>query len=180
VARQRAHVHAPLPRERQSLTVGAIFERLTGASRRPRFCFMLLSLLAETANEDGKAGPFVADGTGYLPVREYLAGKMAGLSRHDRRRVALRARVAKELAGPVQPDLFAQQAQIDREVEAIVRAEAARNVSRCITDLERAGLCSRYYAGHTVDHVNRGGRRHAVYAVSREALAALRTRSDLV
>jgi hypothetical protein len=136
--------------------------------------------LAETADQDGQAGPFVADGNAVVPVREYLAGKMASLSRHDRRRQSLRARVAKELERPVQPDLFAHHAAIDREVEALVCAETARNVSRCITDLERAGLCSRYYAGHTVDHVNRGGRRHAVYAVTKEALAALRTRSELI
>lgn len=181
---QRPLLHAPQPRESGALTVGAILDRLAESSRRPRFSFLLLSLLAEVADERGAAGPFIIEDNHHLPVREYLAARLAGLAKHDRRRQALRERIANEVAAAggtsSQPDLFTRQARIDEEVEALVRAEAARNVSRCITDLERAGLCSRYYAGRTVDHRNRGGRRHAVYVVSPEVLAALRTRSQMV
>lgn len=179
---QRPPLHVPQPRESGALTVGAILDRLAESSRRPRFSFLLLSLLAEVADERGAAGPFVAEGNHHLPVREYLAARLGGLAKHDRRRQALRERITNEVAaaGGTPPDLFSRQARIDEEVEALVRAEAARNVSRCITDLERAGLCSRYYAGRTIDHRNRGGRRHAVYVVSPEVLAALRTRSQMV
>lgn len=180
---QRPPLHVPQPRESGALTVGAILDRLAESSRRPRFSFLLLLLLAEVADARGTAGPFVVGGNHHLPVREYLAARLGGLAKHDRRRQALRKRITNEVAaagGTPQADLFTRQARIDEELEALVRAEAARNVSRCITDLERAGLCSRYYAGRTVDHRNRGGRRHAVYVVSPEVLAALQTRSQMV
>jgi hypothetical protein len=54
------------------------------------------------------------------------------------------------------------------------------NVSRAVSDLVRAGLVKRHYAGRITDHVNRGGRRLAVYAVTAEAMAAVRTRTLLL
>jgi predicted transcriptional regulator len=47
------------------------------------------------------------------------------------------------------------------------------NVSRAISDLVRAGLMRRHYAGYATNHSNRGGGRHAVYVVEPDILAAL-------
>ena len=48
------------------------------------------------------------------------------------------------------------------------------NISRAISDLVRAGLVTRHYAGYATNHQNRGGRRHAVYVVRPNVLRLLR------
>lgn len=64
-------------------------------------------------------------------------------------------------------------------------ATGKTNVSRAVSDLVRAGLVKPHYAGDFTDHFNRGGRnrggrRLAVFAVTAEAMAAVRTRALLL
>ena len=69
---------------------------------------------------------------------------------------------------------------IETEIEDAVLVTGKSNVSRAVSDLVRAGLVRRHYAGRVTDHVQRGGGRHAVYKVEPEVLAAIRTRSTLI
>ncbi|MFX7764034.1 hypothetical protein ABTK05_20465, partial [Acinetobacter baumannii] len=64
---------------------------------------------------------------------------------------------------------------VEEQVQAVGRA----NVSRAISDLVRAGLMSRHYAGYATNHKNRGGGRHAVYVVKPGVLALLRKPAPL-
>ena len=68
------------------------------------------------------------------------------------------------------------EAALSEEARAVGKA----NVSRAVSDLVRAGLVRRYYAGRITDHVNRGGRRMAVYRVAPPVLNAIRSRPTLV
>ena len=52
--------------------------------------------------------------------------------------------------------------RLDKVVEDQVQEVGRANVSRAISDLVRAGLMSRFYAGYPTNHANRGGGRHAV------------------
>ena len=67
----------------------------------------------------------------------------------------------------------ADAARVDHAVEEQVLAVGRANVSRAISDLARAGLVTRHYAGYATIHENRGGGRHAVYVVPPGVLAAL-------
>lgn len=61
-----------------------------------------------------------------------------------------------------------------------VRRSGKTNISRAVSDLVRAGLLRRHYAGWWKDHQNRGGQRQAVYVVDADALAALRRNTMLL
>ena len=65
-------------------------------------------------------------------------------------------------------------ARIDAAVEEQVQAVGRANVSRAISDLVRAGLMTRHYAGYATNHKNRGGGRHVVYVVKPAVLRLLR------
>ena len=54
---------------------------------------------------------------------------------------------------------------IDDEVRQRVRASAKTNLSRIVSELVAAGLLSRHYQGHCVDHQNRGAQRHVIYTL---------------
>ena len=79
-------------------------------------------------------------------------------------------REGNELSGDEARDA----AQIDQAVEEQVLAVGRANVSRAISDLARAGLVTRHYAGYATNHRNRGGGRHAVYVVNPGVLKLLR------
>lgn len=165
--------HAAAPSD-----LGTILATLAGASRRPRYAFMVLGLIAEAARPDGQAGPWVRRGgpSGQgerVGMRDWLARQLAPLAANDRRRATLRARVAARIGGD---DAAAIDAALAEEALAIGRA----NVSRAVSDLVRAGLVRRHYAGRVTDHANRGGRRMAVYAVAPPVLNAIRSRPTLV
>ena len=155
--------------------LGTILATLATASRRPRYAFLVLGLIAEAARADGQAGPWVRrEGEGErLSLRDWLARQLAPLAANDRRRATLRAKVAARLASD---DAAAIDAALAAETLAIGRA----NVSRAVSDLVRAGLVRRHYAGRVTDHANRGGRRMAVYAVAPPVLHAIRSRPTLV
>ena len=108
-----------------------------------------------------------------MALRDWLARQLAPLAANDRRRAALRAKVAARIATQ---DAAVIDAALAEETLAIGRA----NVSRAVSDLVRAGLVRRHYAGNITDHVNRGGRRMAVYAVEPPVLNAIRSRPTLV
>lgn len=157
--------------------LGSILATLADASSRPRYAFMVLGLIAEAARADGRAGPWVTaegeEGAGRLPLRDWLARQLVPLAARDRRRADLRARIAARIGGD---DPARIEAALAQEALAIGKA----NVSRAVSDLVRAGLVRRHYAGRVTDHTNRGGRRLAVYAVEPPVLNAIRSRSTLV
>lgn len=161
-------------------SLGAILQRLAERSARPRYAFLVLNLISEVAGARGFAGPFVERAGARMPLRDWLAGELMPLSGRDSRRDALRARIAAELAPKLTGDADRDAALIDAAVEEEALAVGKANVSRAVTDLVRAGLVRRHYAGRITDHPNRGGKRHAVYAVDAEVMAAIRTRATLV
>lgn len=157
--------------------LGSILAALAAASSRPRYAFLVLGLIAEAARADGQAGPWVQvrgeEGAERVSLRDWLARQLLPLAARDRRRAGLRAKVAARL-GSTDPDRV--EAALAEEALAIGKA----NVSRAVSDLVRAGLVRRHYAGRITDHCNRGGRRLAVYRVDPPVLNAIRSRPTLV
>lgn len=163
---------APVPPPRD---LGAILAALAAASTRPRYAFLVLGLIAEAARADGHAGPWVRAGEGAerQPLRDWLARQLVPLAARDRRRATLRAKVAARIGSD-------DAAAVDEALAAEALAVGRANVSRAVSDLVRAGLVRRHYAGRVTDHANRGGRRMAVYAVEPPVLNAIRSRPVLV
>lgn len=145
-----------------------LLDCLAQASTRPRYAFMVLSLIAEAANADGEAGPFVRKGQSDVTLRDWLCDSLAPMGGRDPRRIALAERVRSDLIledrMPTCPD--AASAAIEEEVRLRVRASGKTNLSRAVSELVGAGLLRRYYKGYAVDHQNRGGQRHAVYILT--------------
>ena len=164
----------------EALDVRAILHRLAAHSRRPRYTFMVLNLISEAAGAGGTVGPLVNSGTGPLPVRDWLSDALAPLAARDYRRSALVHRAASAVAADTPSDAVVAATRIDEEVRQRVRRSGKTNVSRAVSDLVRAGLLRRHYAGWRKDHQNRGGQRQAVYVVDPDALAALRRNSLLI
>ena len=159
--------------------LGTILSCLAAESRRPRYAFMVLNLISEVADDKGRAGPFVARGDTALPIRDWLCEQHMPLSSRNDRRQRLRVSVEAALSegrGAASPDA----AQVDQAVHERALAVGKTNISRAVTELVRAGLVRRHYAGWCKDHANRGGGRHAVYTVDLEALSALRRRGRLL
>lgn len=155
-------------------SVGGIYAVLAAVSNRPRYAFLVLQLVAEVADGRGQAGPLVCQGAEPALLREWLSTQLLPLSEQNSRRSALRARVTAALADQLTGEAAADVARIDQAVEEQVQAVGRANVSRAISDLVRAGLVSRHYAGYATNHPNRGGGRHAVYVVSPGVLRLLR------
>lgn len=147
--------------------MAALLDCLSQSSSRPRYAFMVLSLIAEVAEPTGEAGPFVQRSGQTLTLRDYLCESLMPMGARDPRRLALTARVKSDLVDekrlPSDPD--EANALIDQEVRQRVRASGKTNLSRAVSELVKAGLLRRYYKGFVVDHINRGGQRHAVYVL---------------
>lgn len=159
--------------------IGGIYAVLVEASNRPRYAFLVLQLVAEAADGRGQAGPFIVqDGVPVL-LREWLCSQLLPMSEQPARRAALRARVAAALKDQLTGDVIRDTKRIDAAVEEQVQAVGSANVSRAISDLVRAGLMTRHYAGYATNHKNRGGGRHAVYVVKPGVLALLRKPAPL-
>lgn len=154
--------------------VGGIYAVLAEVSSRPRYAFLVLQLVAEIADERGHAGPYVHANQKPVLLREWLGTQLLPMSEQATRRAALRTRVAALLASDLTGHPKADRERIDAAVEQQVLAVGRANVSRAISDLVRAGLVTRHYAGFATDHPNRGGGRHAVYVVSPQVLRMLR------
>jgi len=168
-----------MERAQEITGVGGIYAVLVEASNRPRYAFLVLQLVAEIADGRGQAGPFVAQSGVPVLLREWLCSQLLPMSAQPARRAALRARVAEglkaELTGKPEFDAARIEVAVEEQVQAVGRA----NVSRAISDLVRAGLMSRHYAGYATNHKNRGGGRHAVYVVKPSVLALLRKPAPL-
>lgn len=147
--------------------MAGLLDLLARASTRPRYAFMVLSLIAEAADGAGKAGPFVPHGGHSATLRDWLCDSLTPMGGRDPRRIALARKVRADLAaaGSLPADAAAAAQVVDDEVRDRVRASGKTNLSRAVSELVRAGLLRRYYAGYAVDHANRGGQRHAVYVL---------------
>lgn len=142
-------------------------------SKRPRYAFLVLQLIADKVDGRGRAGPFVRQGDMSCSIRDWLVSGLMPLSSRDGRREAMRERVIAQLAEQLTGDPQQDRAVIERELGAQALNVGRQNVSRAISDLVKAGLVTRHYAGYATSHVNRGAGRHAVYILSPMALAAL-------
>lgn len=154
--------------------IGDIYGILARASRRPRYAFLVLQLVAEVADGRGQAGPRVIISGQSQLLRDWLCSQLMPLSEQVARRAALRGRVAATLADRLTGNLATDAARLDHAVEEQVHTAIGANVSRAISDLVRAGLVTRFYAGYATNHANRGGGRHAVYVVKPFVLQLLR------
>ena len=160
-----------------SADIPQLLDSLARTSSRPRYAFMILSLIAKVANSDGEAGPFIHRNGERLTLRDFLCDSLTPMGMNGYRRRALVERVASDLAKqkllPADPHASVQ--MIDDEVRRQVRTSGKANLSRAVSELVEAGLLRRYYKGYAVDHKNRGGQRHAVYVLCGRArcLAAL-------
>ena len=159
--------------------IGGIYAVLVEASSRPRYAFLVLQLVAEAADVRGQAGPFIAQGGVPMLLREWLCSQLLPMSEQPARRAALRARVVAALKDELTGDAERDATRIDAAVEEQVQAVGRANVSRAISELVRAGLMTRHYAGYATNHQNRGGGRHAVYVVKPGVLALLRKPAPL-
>ena len=153
--------------------VGAIYAALAAASKRPRYAFLVLQLVAEAADASGRAGPLVGRGDAPMLLRDWLCTQLLPMSEQTVRRAGLRARVTTSLQDRMTGNCEADAARVDHAVEEQVLAVGRANVSRAISDLAGAGLVTRHYAGYATNHENRGGGRHAVYVVPPGVRAAL-------
>ena len=164
----------------EALDLTAILQRLAQHSTRPRYTFMVLNLISEAAGTNGAVGPMVESRGNALPVRDWLSAALAPMAERNDRRGQLADRVRMDIGAALPPDAKAAAGMIAREIDQRVRRSGKTNVSRAVSDLVRAGLLRRHYAGWCKDHPNRGGQRQAVYVVAPDALAALRRRSILI
>lgn len=166
--------------ERSPLTVGAILARLAEISKRPRYAFMVLGLIAEAADRTGKAGPFVEGPDGPSTLRDWIADALLPTAERDQRRLKLRASVARELAAQSPQRIEPDADHIEMLVATRARAVGRANVSRVVSDLVRAGFVKRFHEGYRTDHPNRGGGRNVVYILAPDTLAALRRHAYLL
>ncbi|QYE33119.1 hypothetical protein KZX46_03065 (plasmid) [Polymorphobacter sp. PAMC 29334] len=156
-----------------------ILLKLSVTSARPRYAFLVLTLISEAADAAGRAGPLVVDGNHERLLRDWLSDALSPLVRSERRNL-LRQRIIARLAADLPEDPIIAEAIVSAAVDDQVRASSKTNISRAVGDLLRAGLVRRHYAGWRTNHQNRGGRRSAVYTVEAGTLAALRRRSMLI
>lgn len=152
-----------------------VLDRLATISARPRYAFMVLNLIAKIADKSGRAGPYVRDPDGPVPVRDWLCDALTPMAQRKPQRLALIESVRKELAGAAKgpADPAEAEAVIKAEVQKRVRKSGRGNVSRAVSELVRAGLLTRHYQGYRVDHQNRGAQRQAVYIITNYAQEAL-------
>lgn len=145
-----------------------LLDDLSRCCSRPRYAFMLLTLIADVARTDGSAGPLVTVGKGLVPLRDWLCDALTPMGHRDPKRQALVERVREELRreGRIETgDPAASDRVIQDEVRLRVRASGKSNLSRSVSELVKAGLLRRHYQGYRVDHCNRGAQRQAVYTL---------------
>lgn len=161
----------PYPARGQSSDMAVLLDHVAHASTRPRYAFMLLSLIAEVARPDGSAGPFILrDGCSTL-LRDWLCDALAPMGARDPKRLTLERKVRAELLGanPTPAQEVAGHAAIAAQVHERIRKSGKTNLSRAVSELVKAGLIRRHYQGFRVDHCNRGAGRHAVYTLTGRA-----------
>ena len=159
----------------EPLSTAGILDRLTAICERPRYNFMLLTLIAEVSPPNGGAGPYVRTGDQDVAIRDWLCDAMNPVGRREPRRLCLMAKVREEFAaaGTLPEDRQSAEQVVEAEVGRRLRQSGRTNVSRGVSELVRAGLLNRHYQGDYVDHHNRGGQRQAVYTMTEETRRAL-------
>lgn len=164
-----------VPGRQEHADLPSLLARLTKVSKRPRYAFMVLSLIAKVADKSGNAGPYINDGERRVPVRDWLCDAMTPVAQRHPHRLALAEQVRDALAATDQLPTTSEEAQaaIAEEVLLRVRRSGKTAISRAVSELVKAELVTRYYKGRCVDHANRGAQRQAVYAVSAEVRRTL-------
>ncbi|MGW8204667.1 hypothetical protein ACWGM0_19260 (plasmid) [Sphingomonas bisphenolicum] len=154
-----------------------LLDQLSHCCSRPRYAFMLLTLIADVARPDGSAGPEVQVGDGLVPLRDWLCDALTPMGHRDPRRMALVERVRDELRKDMKliGDTLTDDVQVQEEVRNRVRASGKTNLSRAASELVKAGLLKRHYQGYRVDHLNRGAQRQAVYTLTGRARVLIGT-----
>ena len=152
--------------------VAALLETLADVSSRPRYAFMLLNLIAQVADPDGCAGPWIKREGALISLRDWLCDALTPMAQRGPRAAALARRVRLDLdeRGLLPDSEAAKEQAIEAEIRSRVRIAGKSNLSRAVSELVRAGLLRRHYQGYCVDHQNRGGQRHAVYTLAGDAL----------
>lgn len=164
-----ASVHHPIP---GGSDLSLLLDDLSRCCSRPRYAFMLLTLIADVARADGSAGPLVSVGRGLVPLRDWLCDALTPMGHRDPKRQALVERVREEMRrdGRITPeDSAMSDGLVQDEVRLRVRASGKTNLSRSVSELVKAGLLRRHYQGYRVDHCNRGAQRQAVYILTGRA-----------
>lgn len=166
--------HAPLSsRAVGGSDVSLLLDQLSHCCSRPRYAFMLLTLIADVARPDGSAGPLVRVDDSLVSLRDWLCDALTPMGHRDPRRMALVERVRDELRKEerLTGDAAADEALVQDEVRMRVRTSGKTNLSRAVSELVKAGLLKRHYQGFRVDHLNRGAQRQAVYTLTGRARA---------
>ena len=88
-------------------------------------------------------------------LRDWLCTQLLPMSEQCVRRAGLRARVTTSLQDRLTGVPEVDAARVDHAVEGQVLAVGRANVSRAISDLARAGLVTRHYAGYATTPLNR-------------------------
>ncbi|MEC3908998.1 hypothetical protein U5A82_00455 [Sphingobium sp. CR2-8] len=161
--------HAPVPSHTPGGSdLSLLLDQLSHCCSRPRYAFMLLTLIADVARPDGSAGPEVRVGDGLIPLRDWLCDALTPMGHRDPRRMALVERVRDELRNDkrLSGDPGTDETLVQGEVRSRVRASGKTNLSRAASELVKAGLLKRHYQGYRVDHLNRGAQRQAVYTLT--------------
>lgn len=155
-----------------SCNIAALLERLSQVSSRPRYAFMLLNLIAQVAGPDGSAGPWIKRDNELVSLRDWLCDALTPMTQRGPRTPAVADRVRRDLirGGTLPRDPEDAQRAVAEETRARIRTAGKSNLSRAVSELVNAGLLRRHYQGFRVDHLNRGGRRHAVYTLKGIAL----------
>ena len=157
------------------LDLPALIERIALVSKRPRYAFLVLTLIAKAAGARDSVGPYVREGSQNVPVRDWLSEALIPLAHRDGRRRAVveQVRAALLAADQLPGDEEEAQRLVDRALRARLLRSGRCNISRAVSDLVRAGLLRRHYQGYRVDHENRGAQREAVYTLTVDAQWAL-------
>lgn len=160
--------------------MSALLAILAEQSKRPRYTFMVLNLIAQVARPDGSAGPLVAKDGGLVLLRDWLCDALTPMAARDPRRRALQARVRDALVarGSLPDDAAAAGEMVEEEMRERLRSTGKTAISRAVSELVAAGLLRRHYQGYRVDHENRGAQRRAVYTLSPSIVRLLRPRSS--
>jgi DNA-binding transcriptional ArsR family regulator len=157
----------PIPQRGQASDMGELLDLVAHTSTRPRYAFMVLSLIAEIARPDGSAGPMVMHGGRATLLRDWLCDALAPMGARDPKRLMLAEKVRAEvmISGKAPEEPQAVEEAIAAEVHERIRKSGKTNLSRAVSELVQAGLIRRHYQGFRVDHHNRGAGRHVVYAL---------------
>jgi hypothetical protein len=164
------------PSPRRPIGMTDVVRTVAKHSKRPRYTFMVLDLIARVARSDGEAGPLVRAGEALVPIREWLAATIAPSAAryHQRRATVEKVRAGLLAAGELPCDPAEAECLVEKLVGERVLESGMTAVSRAVSELVSAGLITRHYQGYCVDHENRGAQRQAVYTVAKDVLAALR------